>query len=212
MNCKIPDGIKILLAGAAAAVIALAPAEAAPSGFRADKAAAHAAAELLRSYGYGEENPVIRAAREWWHETDEAQFAAYPAASEIWRTLVAAGYSEPVTAGILGNVMAEVGGHTLDIRPDTAVGGYYGICMWDIRYTPQITGKDLAGQLEVLQETMQANIEEAGGSYVDFCSLTDEQAAARYFDTYYERSSGEAREQRARNAAAALAYYGTETK
>ena len=206
----IPDGIKILMAGAAAALIAFAPAEAAPGGYRADKAAAHEAAELLRGMGYADDNPVIQAASAWWHETHAEQMAAYPVASEVWEALTGAGFSEPVAAGILGNMMAECGGHTLQLLPETTAAGYYGLCMWSLDYFPQVAGADVAGQLAVLLDTLESNLEAGGGSYERFCAMDDCREAARYFDRYYERSVGLATEQRAQNAAVALAYYGTE--
>ena len=39
-----------------------------------------------------------------------------PIATEIWLYLKKQGYNDYVCAGILGNIMAEVGGQTLNIR------------------------------------------------------------------------------------------------
>lgn len=208
---RLPEGAVILLALAFALLILLVPsADAAGGRYAADKAAAHEAAELLRGMGYGEDNPVIVAAKSWWHETDDAQMAAYPVASEVWTTLRAAGLSEAVTAGIIGNMMAEVGGHTLDLLPDIRCGQYYGLCMWDVGFTPEADGADVQGQLRVLLDTLEYRINEVGGSYEYFLALDDCRHAARYFDRYYERSAGMATGQRAENAAVALAFYGTE--
>ena len=43
------------------------------SQYQRDKIAAHEAAELMRSYGYPEDNPVIQAASKWWWATDDLE-------------------------------------------------------------------------------------------------------------------------------------------
>ena len=40
----------------------------------------------------------------------------YPAATVIWITLKEEGFSDEVIAGIIGNLMAEVGGQTLNLN------------------------------------------------------------------------------------------------
>lgn len=206
---QIPEIVVLLVSLGLALVIALAGnADAAQGTYRADKDAAHEAAELLRGMGYGEDNPVIQAASAWWHETHNAQMAVYPVAAEVWQTLTGAGFSAPVTAGILGNMMAECGGHTLALVPDLHCGQYYGLCMWDVGFTPEVDDQDVAGQLAVLLATMERNINEAGGSYERFIGMTDARQAARYFDKYYERSAGLATYQRGENAVAALSWFG----
>ena len=49
----------------------------------------------------------------------EIRIEKYPTASSIWLYLSDQGYSDEICAGILGNIMAEVGGHTLDIEHTT---------------------------------------------------------------------------------------------
>lgn len=206
---EIPEIVVLLVSLGLALVIALAgSADAAQGTYRADKDAAHEAAELLRGMGYGEDNPVIQAASAWWHETHNAQMAVYPVAAEVWQTLTGAGFSAPVAAGIIGNMMAECGGHTLALVPDLHCGQYYGLCMWDVGFTPEVDNCDVAGQLAVLLATIRGNIEQAGGDYEHFLSMTDCKAAARYFDKYYERSAGLATYQRGENAVAALSWFG----
>ena len=53
--------------------------------------------------------------------------------------------------------------------------------------------------------TIQKNMKSFGGNYEYFKSMTDVGAAAKYFNTYYERGSGNAT--RANNARIALKYY-----
>ena len=57
--------------------------------------------------------------------------AEYPAATQIWRYMKAQGWNDYVCAGIMGNIMAEVGGQTLDIRYTLSSSGYYGMCQWN---------------------------------------------------------------------------------
>ncbi len=207
--------------------------------YQEDKAAAHEAAELMRSYGYPEDNPVIQAASTWWWETDaaeqteqtarslteentevrqieapavtitEAQREEYPVACGVWRYLREdMGLSAPVAAGILGNMMAECGGQTLELQPYLCVNNFLGLCMWYAPYTNgRLTyGADVTDQLKYLSDTLETNMEYFGGDYEYFCGLESATDAAWYFSEYYER--GGWHYVRARNAETALEYFG----
>lgn len=136
------------------------------------------------------------------------KYSEYPFASQVWETLKGYGYSDAVTAAIIGNMMAECGGQTLALQPFIYTKGYYGLCMWYVQYTPQIRqfgsnckfGSDcqcssdpnsesaiVDHQLHVLQETLEKNMELFGGDYDYFCSMENEYDAAWYFTYYYER-------------------------
>ena len=56
----------------------------------------------------------------------------YDQARQVWNYLRDLGLNQYVCAGIIGNIMAEVGGQTLDISrwPIYSQNGYYGICQW----------------------------------------------------------------------------------
>lgn len=58
----------------------------------------------------------------------------YPVATEIWNFMKAQGWNDYVCAGIMGNIMAEVGGQSFNIRYDAYGDGYYGICQWNRGY------------------------------------------------------------------------------
>ena len=79
----------------------------------------------------------------------------YPVATEIWLYLKDEGYNDYVCAGILGNLMAEVGGQTLNINPLRSGHGYYGMCQWSTKYYPKVVGEDLNGQLEFLNSNIK---------------------------------------------------------
>ncbi len=186
---------------------------------QANKDLAHEIAEMMRAEGHPEDHPVILACQEWWQSendiietavteyTTAEQRKRYPTASLVWELLRQSGLSEPVAAGILGNMMAECGGQTLDLQPYIYASGFYGLCMWSLTYFPQIDGQDVHGQISVLLDTMPTNMGEAGYKYDSFLALTDARTAARWFSFGYERPAVWA-EQRADNAEAALAYFG----
>lgn len=177
---------------------------------------AHEIAELMRERGYAEDHPVIVACQEWWQAeaegnahaqvfvTDE-QKKAYPVAAAVWQRLREHGLSEPVAAGIMGNMMAECGGQTLDLDPYIYSGGFYGLCMFSLHYFPGVDGLGVAAQVDFLIDTL-SNIRDGGGSVETFLSLTDARAAARYFSDYYERPASWS-EKRADNAGAAYNYF-----
>ena len=48
-----------------------------------------------------------------WGLIMKQKYNEYPVATEIWMFLKNCGYNDYVAAGILGNMMAEVGGNTL---------------------------------------------------------------------------------------------------
>ena len=186
---------------------------------QANKDLAHTIAEMMRAEGHSDDHPVIVACQEWWQSendlietavteyTTAEQRKRYPTASLVWELLRQSGLSEPVAAGILGNMMAECGGQTLDLQPYIYASGFYGLCMWSLVYFPQIDGQDVHGQITVLLDTMPTNMEQAGYKYDSFLALTDARTAARWFSYGYERPTVWA-EQRADNAEAALAYFG----
>lgn len=177
---------------------------------------AHEIAELMRERGYAEDHPVIVACQEWWQaENDgnghaqvfvtEQQKLEYPVAAAVWQRLREHGLSEPVAAGIMGNFMAECGGHTLDLDPYIYSGGFYGLCMFSLHYFPGVDGLGVAAQVDFLVDTLD-NIKDGGGSVEAFLAITNVRTAARYFSDYYERPAAWS-EKRADNAETAYKYF-----
>ena len=185
---------------------------------QANKDLAHEIAEMMRAEGHPEDHPVILACQEWWQEENEKVITAgaeyttpeqrlrYPVASLVWELLRENGLSEYVAAGILGNMMAECGGQTLDLQPYIYADGFYGLCMFGLAYFPDVAGKDVHGQIGVLLDTMPTNMEQAGYNYDSFLALTDARTAARWFSFGYERPAVWS-EQRATNAETAYKYF-----
>jgi hypothetical protein len=206
------------------------------------KSDAHSLAEAARALGYDEEHSIIVLAKKEWNtahtymlnyttkyneiikKEEEAAAAAkqaqrdkyykeYPAAATIWFYLKNLGYNDYVCAGILGNIMAEVGGNTLNIQYWlTGSGRYYGMCQWSRGYS-QVWGKDLNGQCAFLASTIKYEMNTYGYAYASgfnyskFLALTNEQAAAKAFAKCYERCGSSSYSTRQRNATVAYKYF-----
>ncbi len=131
----------------------------------------------------------------------------YTVAGQVYEYLNGQGMSDVVIAGILGNMMTECGGQTLDLDWDIYGfdgNSYYGLCQWSLKYNPDVDSLDVAGQLDYLMSNIRTNMDYFGGSYDEFCAITDTGAAAKYFCNYYERGAGTST--RAENAVVALAW------
>lgn len=198
---------------------------------------AHEMAEAARALGYPEDHPIIEVARdEWWNsqntyahylaryaEVVEAERKAeelrwqkkmdeYPAATTIWKYLKDLGYNDYVCAGILGNIMIEVGGRTLDIQYWLYGSNYYGICQWSPAYH-SVWGTDLQTQCDFLKDTIQYEFDTYGRNYYQgfnynsFLNLQNEQEAALAFAKCYERCSSRSYELRQKCATKAYNYF-----
>lgn len=199
---------------------------------------AHELAEAVRRLGYEEENPMIQLAKQEWGNADVNQktytgrletikaeeaareqalwgekMAEYPAATTIWRYLKDLGYNDYVCAGIMGNLMAEVGGQTLNIQWWLKGNGYYGMCQWNKAYCDGVWGADLQGQCDFLRDTIKYEIDtfgkcyQKGFKYDDFLNLTDAKAAALAFAKSYERCGSGSYSIRQQNAIKAYNYF-----
>lgn len=189
-----------------------------------------AAARLL---GYEEDNPVIVLAKEEWFNANEnerfyqeridkiiAEEKArwdkkkneYPAATQIWLYLKDKGYNDYVCAGIMGNLMAEVGGQTLNLKCYSQSNSYYGMCQWNKAYSG-VWGADITGQLDFLKKTIKyefdtyGNLYQKGFNYNSFLSLQDARSAAKAFAKCYERCGSSSLPVRQSNAAKAYKYF-----
>ncbi len=132
----------------------------------------------------------------------------YNQARQVWTYLRDLGLNEYVTAGIIGNIMAEVGGQTLDISrwPQYSNGYYYGICQWaDGRKRRLLNdfGTTLEDQIRFLSVELFEVIPKGNSFY----SMQDEKEAALYFAKYYERCSSKYYSVRQKNATKALNYF-----
>ena len=152
-----------------------------------------------------------------WNKQEEKRWnkkmSQYPVATTIWLYFKDMGYNDYVCAGIIGNLMAEVGGQTLNINPLRSGHGYYGMCQWSTKYYPKVVGDDLNGQLDFLSGNIKTIINKYGKNYSSdfnyskFTKLKDEQKAAKAFAACYERCASYTYNQRMRNATVAYEYF-----
>lgn len=157
-----------------------------------------------------------KAAEEEVRRAEEAKWATkaaeYPAATRIWRYMKAQGWNDYVCAGIMGNLMAEVGGQTLDIRYTLSSSGYYGMCQWSRGYS-QVWGAGLETQCDFLRDTIKYEFDTYGFKYQkgfnfnSFLNMTDAQQAALAFAKSYERCGSGSYGVRQKNALKAYNYF-----
>lgn len=191
---------------------------------------AHQMAECARALGYTENCDVIKTAQwEWWaaqyemelninqKDTWNIKYEEYPYATYVWlyltRTLE---YNDYVAAGIIGNMMAEVGGGTLNLQYwlySNGSGYYYGLCQWNRDNYPDVRGCDLIQQCEFLSKTIEYELNVFGYAYArnykyeNFLELTSAEEAALMFAKCYERCAVSTYSVRQRNALKAYNYF-----
>lgn len=141
----------------------------------------------------------------------------YPVATEVWLYITnEMKYSEVVAAGIIGNMMAECGGHTLklDWTATNKNSGCYGLCQWHPKYHTEVQGADLQSQLaymkksfpEAMSQQWALNGYKKGFTYEEFLAIADIREAAKAFCLIYERPGGY-NEQRGEFAVRAFQYF-----
>lgn len=141
----------------------------------------------------------------------------YPVATQVWRYMKEElGWNDYVCAGVMGNMMAEVGGQTLNLQPylyGHSGANYYGLCQWSSRYYPSIQGADVDAQLDFLASTVKKELDtygylfRSGLDYEAFCNLTNAEDAAMAFAKAYERCGSGSYGVRQRNAIKAYNYF-----
>ena len=142
----------------------------------------------------------------------------YPTATKVWKYMrQELGWSEAVCAGVMGNIMAECGGQTLNIDPnlyDAATGQYYGICQWSAQYNGEVHGTSLDFQLKYLKGTVESEFSTfgylyggSGFGYESFKQIERPEDVALAFAMCYERCSAKTYYIREENALKAYKYF-----
>lgn len=171
-----------------------------------------AIAETYLSYYKEQYDKIIKAEEE---ELWKQKSLTYPAAAQIWKELKDFGYNDYVCAGILGNIMAEVGGQTLNLdykKNSSKAKGYYGICQWSKSYK-EVWDTPLDQQINFLTSSIRYELDtygfkyKKGFDYTDFCNLTNEKDVALAFAKCYERCAKASYNQRQKNAETAYNYF-----
>jgi hypothetical protein len=140
-------------------------------------------------------NKYLAELDEKWREKSEQ----YPNATAIWRFLTEKlGYNDIVSAGIMGNIMVECGGHDFTINPslyDSRYNYYYGLCQWggERRYNLfEIYGKSptIEEQLTFMDDELHSRVD---GAYIQnymlkyIMNASTPSDCAYYFAEYFER-------------------------
>ena len=191
------------------------------------KTKAHELAEAARALGFADSSIIIQTAKTEWANAEkrrlginktlqawEKKAEEYPYATYVWLYLKDLGYNDYVCAGILGNIMAEVGGGTLEIQY-WLYGGkiHYGMCQWNKNYYPEVVGKDLPTQCSFLSGNIKTEFNtfgskyQSGFNYDKFLSLKDYEQAALAFAKCYERCNSAYYKVRQKNAKIAYDYF-----
>ena len=201
------------------------------------KVAASELADAARELGWPEDSEAVQSAKaEWWNaqlaiEVYQARYdvlfaeaeaerirwekkmAEYPAATEVWLYMKSLGWNDYVCAGIMGNLMAEVGGQTLKLQYMLiSDDGYFGMCQWSRGYS-QIWGKGLQDQYNFLNKTIKYEMDTFGHLYKRgfnlnaFLNMDNTREAALAFAKCYERCHSRTYVVRQNNAEKAYDYF-----
>ena len=119
----------------------------------------------------------------------------YYLAAKVFGYFMQRGFTKEATCAIIGNMMIETSGGTLNLKPEiySASGNYYGLCQWSLNYYPEAAGLPFEHQLNYLFETMPWEFNTFGWlyeddfKYEDFIKMTDVKEAAIAFAKGYER-------------------------
>jgi hypothetical protein len=123
----------------------------------------------------------------------EAQQNTYAARTYEYLTL--RNFSKASACGIIGNMMIETSGGTLDLKPYvySPSGNFYGLCQWSTKYYSGAKDLPFEHQLNYLLGTMSWEFKTFGWLYKegfdfeDFIQMKDPAEAALAFAAVYER-------------------------
>ena len=132
----------------------------------------------------------------------------YAEARYVWNYLKGLGLNDYVCAGIIGNIMAEIGGQTLDFskwsKYNTST--YYGICQWAGSRRARLLN-DYGTSLEAQCKFLGVELFEVIPQDSTFYTMQNEKDTALYFAKKYERCSSKYYAIRQTNATKALNYF-----
>lgn len=138
---------------------------------------AHKEADIARTLGLTNDSEYIQERKSIWHSAKNDydfyssfidKFDEYPVATIIWVTMKDWGYSDYLCAGIIGNMMVECGGLTLDLDADIYSGRYYGLCMWNYYTYYDVCDMNVIQQMDFLLRTIEYEIDTYGWLYADW--------------------------------------------
>lgn len=141
-------------------------------------------------------------------ESTKLPSGSYPEATYVWNYLKGLGLNDYVCAGIIGNIMAEIGGQTLDFSGWTKynTSTYYGICQWAGSRRARLLN-DYGTSLEAQCKFLGVELFEVIPQDSAFYTMQNEKDTALYFAKKYERCSSKYYTIRQTNATKALNYF-----
>lgn len=136
-------------------------------------------------------------------------------ATRVYKYFRKRGFTKEAAAGIIGNMMIETSGGSLDLKPNiySKSRNYYGLCQWSKKYYPEAHGLSFKQQLKYLLETMPWEFKTFGWLYKDgfslkdFKKMTNVEEAALAFTKVYERCTPASYELRKQAAIKAYNYF-----
>ncbi len=139
-------------------------------------------------------------------------------ATKVFQYFMQRGFTKEVTCAIIGNMMIETSGGTLDLKPEvySKSGNYYGLCQWSLKYYPETKNLPFEYQLDYLLGTMPLEFNTFGWlyeedfDYEDFIKMTNLEEAALAFAKVYERCGPASYELRKNAATEAYTYFDLE--
>lgn len=128
----------------------------------------------------------------------------FPIAAQVWNAMKAKGWSDRVCAGIIGNMMAECGGMTLNLTYDAIgdSGSSFGLCQWHNGRKNNLLknyGTSIEAQIDFLADEM-------GDPNSFFSDLEDVHQIAYEFCVKFERPKNKEQKGIERKALAQTAF------
>lgn len=151
-----------------------------------------------------------------WDAKWEAKMEEYPVATTAWLYMKSLGWSDTVCAGIMGNLMAETGGGTLNLDWDSNGSSGYGLIQWIGSRRSAI--KNRYGEFPTTEQQIQFVYDELYGENGASRQVTSSQLkaimeadspeeCAYAFACYYERCAAQHRPIRRGYARHAYEYF-----
>ncbi len=140
-------------------------------------------------------------------------------ATKVWEYFRQRGFNNEITCAIIGNMMIETSGGSLDLKPNiySPSRNYYGLCQWSQKYYPETRDMSFEQQLDYLLDSMPWEFNtfgknyKSGFKYEDFLTLTDTAEAALAFAKSYERCGPASYDMRQEAAIKAYEYFDLDT-
>lgn len=172
--------------------------------------------EIVYPDSFYEPEPDITVPELYDEDVWAKRYAEYPVAAEVWEAMKEFGWSDIVCAGIMGNLMRETGGDTLNLRHDSDSHSGLGLVQWTGQRKKDMCNKyghspTIAEQVEFVKDELFGS-NGVSGQVTDyqrdriFNAETPEKCAAE-FARWFERPASKNYSKRETNAKQAYDYF-----